>query len=229
MSNLCIIPARGGSKRIPRKNIKHFMGKPIIAYSILTAIKSGVYDTVMVSTDDEEIRNVAIKYGAEVPFLRSEENSNDTASTSAVLEEVLNYYGQGEYELATCLYPTAPFVSEEKLKRSIQMLDDGVDATFSVARFSSPIQRALQMDENGMTTMVQPEHRWTRSQDLEPIFFDAGQFYSFKVDQFMCTKDLWAKNCKGIELSELEVQDIDSLVDWKLAELKYQMLQYEER
>lgn len=228
MANICIIPARGGSKRIPRKNIKDFLGKPIIAYSIEAAIKSEVYDLIMVSTDDEEIKEVAQFYGAEVPFLRSHENSNDFATTSAVLEEVLSKY-EPKFNLATCLYPTAPFVNETKLRKSVNSLGDGVDATFSITRFSTPIQRALKMDGDAIVKMIQPEFRWSRSQDLEPFFFDAGQFYSFKIKQFMKTKDLWEKNCMGIEVSELEVQDIDSITDWKLAELKYQLLKDETR
>lgn len=227
MRRLCIIPARGGSKRIPRKNIKEFLGKPVIAYSIDAALKSKLFDEVMVSTDDVEIAEVAKKYGAKVPFMRSKENANDFASTFQVIEEVLlTYTEQGlEYIEACCLYPCAPFVSAERLIEG-QLKLKNFETVFPVVKYGFPIQRALRMNESETLEYFQPEFELSRSQDLESSFHDAGQFYWFNVESLLKSKTLISKNCGAIILSELEVQDIDNEVDWKLAELKYK-LQYE--
>ncbi|PTX19978.1 N-acylneuraminate cytidylyltransferase [Pontibacter mucosus] len=226
MKSLAIIPARGGSKRIPRKNIRPFLDKPIIAYSIEAALKSGLFAEVMVSTDDEEIARVAQEYGASVPFLRSREASDDFATTAQVLEEVLiQYKAQGKsFEVACCLYPTAPFVTAALLQESYTRLSEGdFDTVFPVLKYSYPIWRSLKV-EQGKAVMNWPEHLSSRSQDLPAAFHDAGQFYWFRVDRFLKDKRLFTGNSGVIELSELEAQDIDSETDWKLAELKYKLL-----
>lgn len=228
MANLCIIPARGGSKRIPRKNIKDFCGKPIIAYSIEAALLSQLFDVVMVSTDDEEIQEVAIQYGAEVPFLRSADNANDMATTASVLEEVLEKYKSSgkEFSHACCLYPTAPFVSAKVLQEGyIKLSTSDTDAVFPVVQFEYPVWRGLKKHANDQVEMVWKEHLNSRSQDLEPVFHDAGQWYWFQVNRFLKTKKLFTENTLGVELSPLEVQDIDNAHDWHLAELKYGYLQ----
>ncbi len=226
MKSLCIIPARGGSKRIPRKNIKPFMGKPIMAYSIEAALKSGLFDEVMVSTDDEEFADVARQYGASVPFMRSAATSNDYATTEDVLIEVLDEYKkQGkEFDNICCLYSTAPFVTAERLKEAYQkMIDENVDAVFTVVAYSYPIQRCLHIVD-GKIGMKWPEYLTARSQDLETIYHDAGQFYFGRVKQLRIEKDLWMKNTVPLILPETEVQDLDTLTDWQLAEMKYNLL-----
>lgn len=224
MSNLAIITARGGSKRIPKKNIKEFCGKPIIAYSIEAALKSDVFDEVMVSTDSEEIKAVAEKYGAKVPFMRSEATSNDFATTADVLEEVLKQYqSQGHYfDSFACIYPTAPFVTAERLAEAVQVLDDA-DAVISVVRFSFPPQRAFVVRE-GNVAFQYPEFERARSQDLEPIYHDCGQFYMCKSDMFLEKHSLILPKTKAYELPDEEVQDIDTMSDWEIAEAKYKVL-----
>ena len=226
MKTLAIITARGGSKRIPRKNIKEFNGKPIIAYSIEAALGSGVFDEVMVSTDDEEIAEISRKYGAKVPFLRSEKTSNDFATTADVMEEVINEYkNRGEdYEFTACIYPTAPFVTGEKLKNAVDILKESdSDALIPVVRFSYPPQRAMEITD-GKLVFRQPEYLSKRSQDLTPHYHDAGQFYVVRTESFLKNHAIMVGDILPLELSELEVQDIDNEVDWKLAELKYQLM-----
>ena len=228
MKSLCIIPARGGSKRIPRKNLKSFCGKPIIAYSIQTAINSGLFEEVMVSTDDFEIAEIAQTYGAKVPFFRSVNNSDDFATTSNVLEEVLyEYKKRGQYyESACCIYPTAPFITINSLNEGKRILDDeGVDSVFPVVKFDYPIWRGLKKNKTGRVEMIWDEHLDSRSQDMVEVFHDAGQWYWFDVNVFLKNKKLFTNNTKSVELSSLEVQDIDNLYDWYLAELKYAYLQ----
>ena len=224
MSNLAIITARGGSKRIPKKNIKEFCGKPIIAYSIEAALKSGAFDEVMVSTDSEEIKAVAERYGAKVPFMRSESTSNDFATTADVLEEVLKQYqSQGRYfDSFACIYPTAPFVTAERLTEAVQLLDDA-DAVISVVRFSFPPQRAFVV-RDGNVAFQYPEFERARSQDLEPIYHDCGQFYMCKSDMFLEKHSLILPKTKAYELPDEEVQDIDTMSDWEIAEAKYKVL-----
>lgn len=226
MSKLCIIPARGGSKRIPRKNIKPFMGKPIIAYSIEAALNSGVFDEVMVSTDDEEIAGVARQYEASVPFLRSADTSNDYATTVDVLLEVVKKYKeQGKnFDTICCLYSTAPFVTSDRLKEASSHISDTIDACFTIVQYSYPIQRSLRINENGCVEMKFPEHLISRTQDLEKVYHDAGQFYFVKTDALVNEKTVWCKRTAPLILSELEVQDLDTLTDWQLAEMKYQLL-----
>ncbi|MBV4226890.1 pseudaminic acid cytidylyltransferase [Parabacteroides distasonis] len=224
MKNIAIIPARGGSKRIPRKNIKPFMGKPIIAYSIEAAMQSELFDEVMVSTDDEEIAEIARKYGAKVPFMRSAETSNDYAGTADVILEVLKKYKDlgREFDTICCIYSTAPFVTSGKLMEAYSKLTDGIDFVFTCVAYSYPVQRSLHIVD-GKISMVYPEYAASRSQDLEPIYHDAGQFYVAQVESFVQERTFWGKNTVGLVLSELEVQDLDTLTDWTLAEMKYKL------
>jgi N-acylneuraminate cytidylyltransferase len=226
MKTLAMITARGGSKRIPRKNIKEFNGKPIIAYSIEAALGSGVFDEVMVSTDDEEIAEIARNYGAKVPFLRSEKTSNDYATTTDVIEEVLETYKERgeEYDIFCCIYPTAPFITSKRLKDAVEELSrSDADSLIPVVRFSYPPQRAMEVHD-GRLVFRQPENLKKRSQDLEPHFHDAGQFYVVRSESFFKNHGIMVGDILPMELSELEVQDIDNEVDWKLAELKYNLL-----
>jgi N-acylneuraminate cytidylyltransferase len=225
MGNICIIPARGGSKRIPRKNIKEFLGKPIIAYSIKTAIDSKLFDEVMVSTDDIEIVEIAKKYGAKVPFMRSAKNSDDFATTFDVIEEVINHYKDHamEFNNICCLYSCAPFVTTVTLLRAYnQLIDKKFDTVFPVVPYSSPIQRALRFNQ-GKTHMIFEDNLNVRSQDLEESFYDAGQFYWCNSNKLMLSKTLLTDNTGAIVISELVSQDIDNETDWKLAELKFEL------
>ena len=227
MSKLAIIPARGGSKRIPRKNIKYFLGKPIIAYAIENAINSQLFDEIMVSTDDEVIAEIAISYGAKVPFKRSEKNSSDSATTIDVIKEVIFSYEKlgRQFEYASCIYPCTPLLSKEKLKESFYLLkNNNLDCVFPIIKYGFPIQRAVRLNDKGLIEMFQPEHLITRSQDLEDSFHDAGQFYSFNVNNLVSKQKLLTELTGYIEVSEMEAQDIDNLVDWKLAELKYKII-----
>lgn len=224
MHNICIIPARGGSKRIPRKNVRDFLGKPIIAYSIEAALKSGLFEEVMVSTEDAEIAAIAKQYGASVPFMRSADTANDFAGTDDVVKEVLREYKkQGrEFDVVCCIYATAPFVTVENLKKAYEQIGDTFDAAFTMVRYSYPVQRALCV-RNGFTGMREPQYYDARSQDLEPVFHDAGQFYFMKVND-IDNLLFWTDHTYGLELSELMVQDLDNETDWQLAEMKYKLL-----
>ncbi|MDD3326655.1 MAG: pseudaminic acid cytidylyltransferase [Zoogloea sp.] len=221
MFNFAIIPARGGSKRIPGKNVKFFLGKPIICYSVEVAISSGLFDEVMVSTDDPEIAEVALACGAKVPFLRSPETSNDFAPLADVIDEVKEeYLGVGRsFDNICCILPTAPLITVENLRKGYELLiEKGADSVRPLVRFGYAIERALKLND-GRVEMLHPEHKYTRSQDLEPAFHDAGQFYWMKA---ACC--LRGDNRFGFEISEVEAQDIDTEIDWKMAELKYQYL-----
>lgn len=223
---LAIIPARGGSKRIPRKNIKHFCGKPIIEYSIEAAIKSGFFSDVMVSTDDEEIAKIAQQCGAKVPFMRSVNTSNDHAMLADVIEEVLlKYQNQSRFfDYFCCVLATAPFVTSGKIKAGFDLLrSTGVDSVVPVTRFSYPIQRALKI-ENEQLVMFWPENYNVRSQDLEPAYHDSGQFYWMKSQSLLEQKKLFARHTVPLVIPESEVQDIDTEEDWKTAEVKYHMM-----
>jgi pseudaminic acid cytidylyltransferase len=225
MGNICIIPARGGSKRIPRKNIKEFLGKPIIAYSIKVAIDSGLFDEVMVSTDDLEIADIAKKYGAKVPFIRSAKNSGDFATTFDVIEEVIQaykYHGK-EFENLCCFYSCAPFVTSKLLLKAYdQLVREKFDTVFPVIAYSFPIQRALRVDQ-GKVYMILEKNLNVRSQDLEESFHDAGQFYWCNSKKLLKIKKILTQNSGCVEISELEAQDIDTEIDWKLAEIKFQL------
>ena len=226
MRTLAIITARGGSKRIPRKNIKEFNGKPIMAYSIEAAAGSGVFDKVMVSTEDEEIAEIAKHYGAEVPFYRSEQTAGDFATTTDVLNEVIaEYEKRGEkFDIIACIYPTAPFITSERLRNAVEMLKNSdADSLIPVVRFSFPPQRAMEI-QDGLLVFRQPEYMNSRSQDLTPHYHDVGQFYVFRTDGFKKNQRIMAGKILPIELPETEVQDIDNPVDWQLAELKYKLV-----
>lgn len=226
MANVAIITARGGSKRIPRKNIKEFCGKPILVYSVEAAVQSRLFDEVMVSTDDDEIAEVARKYGAEVPFYRSAETSNDYATTADVLKEVLEEYQRRgrSFEWMCCIYPTAPFVTAEKLKTSFAHFQKSkADGLIPVVRFSYPPQRCFVIEE-GALAYKWPEYIRSRSQDLEPYYHDAGQYYFWNAEKFMADQ---IKKTVPYLLDESEVQDIDNVEDWKLAEIKYRLMKGE--
>ncbi|MFA6988648.1 MAG: pseudaminic acid cytidylyltransferase [Candidatus Gastranaerophilaceae bacterium] len=224
--NIAIITARGGSKRIPRKNILEFCGKPIIAYSIESAINSKIFKEVMVSTDDMEIAKIAKSFGANVPFYRSEKTSNDFATTTDVIEEVLLEYqkiGQN-FDFVCCIYPTAPFITDEKLKKSFDLIKEkNADSVIPVTKYSYPIQRALKI-ENGILEMIYPENLDKRSQDLTTAYHDVGQFYWLNVNKFLKTGEFFSKSTVPIEIPESEVQDIDNVEDWKMAEIKYKVM-----
>ncbi len=227
MAKLAIIPARGGSKRIPSKNIKDFLGKPIIAYSIQTALESDLFDEIMVSTDDDEIAKIALNFGASVPFMRSQANANDHAVLADVIEEVVAKYGQIDkaFDSVCCILPTAPFINVQIIVESYnKLLEFDFDSVFPVLEFSFPIQRALKIEQDKVA-MVWKEHLNTRSQDLEPRYHDAGQFYWLKTNRFNINKKIFSQNSGAIVISELEAQDIDTETDWKLAEIKYKLLQ----
>ncbi|HML36320.1 MAG TPA: pseudaminic acid cytidylyltransferase [Bacillota bacterium] len=224
--NVAIITARGGSKRIPGKNIKEFCGKPILQYSIQAAIDSGIFDEIMVSTDDAEIAEMTIACGAKVPFMRSSKNSDDFATTADVIGEVLAEYKKTdrEFQYACCIYPTAPFVTGKKLQDAMrELIASDADSVIPVVGFSYPPQRGFVI-ENGRLKMKWPEHLNSRSQDLETIYHDCGQFYCFKISSFQQTGKLVMDNTIPFQIPELQVQDIDTEEDWKLAELKYRML-----
>lgn len=223
---IAIITARGGSKRIPRKNIREFCGKPIIAYSIEASLSAGVFDEVMVSTDDGEIAEVAKGYGANIPFLRSVETADDHATTADVLLEVLGKYQMlgREFKYGCCIYPTAPFVTEKKLRDAMGLLEeDNAESVIPVTAFSFPPMRGLQI-EDGKARYVFPEYSEKRSQDIPVMYHDCGQFYCFKIETFLNCQKLVTDNTKAIIVPELEVQDIDNEQDWKLAEIKYQFM-----
>lgn len=221
---ICIIPARGGSKRIPKKNIKDFLGKPIIAYSIEVALKSGLFDEVMVSTDSEEIAAIAKHYGASVPFFRSASNSDDFATTMDVIQEVIQLYKERNenFDFACCMYPTAPFVKASHLQKGLELLEEADCKTvFPVVEFSYPIWRGLSVESNGQSSMIWPEHLNSRSQDLEKVYHDAGQWYWMNVNSV--GNSLFSDDSKSIILDPLLVQDIDSEADWRIAEMKYRL------
>lgn len=226
MKRLAIITARGGSKRIPRKNIKPFLGKPILAYSIEAAVASGLFDEVMVSTEDEEIAEIAKRYGAKVPFYRSEKTAGDFATTNDVLLEVIDEYEKrGQFfDVACCIYPTAPFVTAEKIKDAMGQLErSDADTLIPVVQFSYPPQRAMVI-RNGQLEFKYLEYIDSRSQDLEKEYHDVGQFYCFKVPAYKENKKLMLGSILPYVVDEMEVQDIDNESDWKIAEIKYQAM-----
>lgn len=223
--NLAIITARGGSKRIPRKNIKEFCGKPILHYSIQAALDAGIFDEVMVSTDDEEIAEIAKAAGARVPFFRSEQTANDFASTDDVIMEVLSeYQKRGEvFDAFCCIYPTAPFLNGQRLKEAMALLDTA-DSVMPIVPFSYPPQRGLIINEKGLVARQFPEYATARSQDLPKVYHDCGQFYACRTKPFLEAGTTDVENLVPLILSEMEVQDIDTLEDWEIAEIKYRRL-----
>ena len=228
MTKICIIPARGGSKRIPRKNIKLFHGKPIIAYSIETALNSKLFDSVIVSTDDNEIAEIARKYGAKVPFMRSDENSDDYSGTGDAVYEVLeNLKKNGQvYDIGCCLYPTSPLTQISKLKEALELLNQNkFNVTFSVSKFNSTIWRSYKIT-NSKAEFNWPEYEKKRSQDISDAYFDTGQFYWFypKVLKSLKNKNSFGTNKGVVIVKEQESQDIDNPIDWLLAESKYKLM-----
>ncbi len=226
---LALIPARGGSKRLPRKNIRPFHGKPILAYSIEIALAAGCFDEVIVSTDDEEIAAIARQHGATVPFLRSPAAAGDHATTVSVVEDVLAAYGRAgrQFDQVCCIYPTAVMARPEAVKQGYDLLTSNakIGCVFPVVRFGYPIQRALHLKENGLLRMAQPELGLTRTQDLEPAYHDAGQWYWAKTDRIAEGFGVASPAAAAVVISEQDAQDIDNEDDWLLAELKYQIRQ----
>ena len=226
--NVCVIPARGGSKRIPRKNIKDFNDKPIIAYSIEAALKSNCFDQVIVSTDDDEIVEVARKYGAQVPFVRPDELSNDYVGTIPVIKHAIEWMEDNEnpVENVCCLYATSPFIQSQTISKAFQQLKDlRADYCFSVTRFAFPIQRAVKIVQDNKVNMFYPEHFNIRSQDLEEAYHDAGQFYWGKAQAFKDELPIFSEVATPYILPRYLVQDIDTLEDWIRAEAMYKVLQ----
>jgi len=233
VAKVAIITARGGSKRIPKKNIKEFCGKPILSYSIAAALGSGLFDEVMVSTDSEEIAEIAETCGAAVPFRRSDAASDDYATTADVLQEVLESYAAvgRQFDVMCCIYPTAPFVTAQKLRAAYDVfVKSDAEMLEPVVAFSFPPQRSFSL-KNGLLSYNWPEHVRTRSQDLEPWYHDAGQFYFYRVAAFQQSMQMddalggYNLRCVPFVLDEMEVQDIDNPLDWLLAEAKYRLLQ----
>ena len=226
MKSVAIITARGGSKRIPHKNIKPFLGKPILEYSIEAALGADCFQEVMVSTDDEEIARIARHAGAQVPFMRSENTANDYATTADVILEVLESYERigKKFDQVCCIYPTAPFVTANALKTAMMLLEqERSDCVIPVVKFSFPPQRCVVINQ-GRLTPKWPENMKVRSQDLEPFYHDCGQFYCLDVRIFQEQKVIWMKDVVPFIQDESTVQDIDTLEDWKIAEMKYQIM-----
>lgn len=224
---VAIIPARGGSKRIPRKNIKIFHGKPMIAWSIEAALQSGCFDRVIVSTDDYEIAEVSMSFGAEVPFMRPPELSDDHTGTIPVISHAIawqNINGNPVSE-ACCIYATAPFVQSKDIRRGLSVLQStNADYAFSVTSYPFPIQRAIRITANNRVEMFQPECFETRSQDLEEGWHDAGQFYWGKAGAWLEGKPLFSKDAVPVVLPRYRVQDIDTAEDWERAELMFEVI-----
>lgn len=225
---IAVIPARGGSKRIPKKNIKLFCGKPIITYAIEAAFNSDVFDHVVVSTDDAEIAEVARKAGAEVPFVRPKELSDDHTPTVPVIGHAIDWMinNRGAVGVVCCIYSTAPFVTADDIRRAYsRLLDEHVTGyVFTATSFPFPIQRAFRIREDGHCEMFHPEHYNTRSQDLEDAYQDAGQFYWGSAESYLSNKKFFANDSKPYLIPRYRVQDIDTMQDWTRAEIMWRML-----
>ncbi len=227
MKKICIIPARGGSKRIPRKNVKLFLGKPVISYSIEAAKNSGLFDEIMVSTDDQEIADTAKQLGASVPFLRSPENSNDFATTMDVLKEVLAEYKKSgtEFTHVCCIYPVAPLIQTKHIIEGFELLiNSQCNSVIPVTTFEYPVWRSFKKSKDDVLSYQYPEHKSTRSQDLDELFHDIGQWYWSHSECINVHDSLVTENTKGLEIPMIHVQDIDNEQDWMLAEFKYRFL-----
>jgi len=225
---VAIIPARGGSKRIPRKNIREFCGKPMIAWSIEAALSSGCFDRVIVSTDDDEIAEVAKKYGAEVPFMRSPELSDDHTGTIPVIRHAVDWLNQHGVlvEYACCIYATAPFIAVEDIQRGFRLMQQqSSDYAFSVTSYAFPIQRAICITPTDRIAMFSPEHFNTRSQDLEEAWHDAGQFYWGTAEAWLQERALFSEQAIPVKLPRHRVQDIDTPEDWSRAEWMFKAMQ----
>ncbi len=232
MNTVAIIPARGGSKRIPRKNIRPFDGKPIIGYTIEAALKSRLFKRVIVSTDDEEIAEVSRSFGAETPFLRPRELADDFTNTNDVVKHCLQWLNDSQYPvgIACCIYATAPFLRIEFLQKGYDLLiSRGKSFAFSVTTFPFPIQRAIRITEQGVVEAIFPENNLVRSQDLEEAYHDAGQFYWGKTEAFQNNEVIFSPVSIPVILPRYLVQDIDTLEDWQRAELMFKVLNEESR
>lgn len=224
---LAVIPARGGSKRIPRKNIKLFGNLPIIAWSIRAALGSNLFDRVIVSTDDDEIADIAQHYDALVPFVRPDELSDDYTNTSAVISHAIKWHLSRDFNLeeVCCIYATAPFIRGEDIRLGLDVLNkSGADFAFSVTSYAFPIQRALKLNNDGRAEMVDPTQFETRSQDLQETFHDAGQFYWGKPNAWLSGKPLFGQHTAPVFIPRYRVQDIDTAEDWRRAELMFRAL-----
>ena len=224
---IAVIPARGGSKRIPRKNIKLFSGKPIIAWSIEAAIKAKIFDKIIVSTDDDEIANIAIKYGASVPFLRPEKLSDDFTGTNSVVKHAINFLNGNEKKVdyACCIYATAPFLDSSYILQGYNaIIENKIKFAFSVTTFPFPVQRAIRINDESKIEPIWPEFIQDRSQDLEEAFHDAGQFYWGTADAFLKEENMYVNNSYPIKLPRFLTQDIDTYEDWLQAELIFKAL-----
>lgn len=224
MNNLALIPARIGSQRIPKKNIKDFFGKPIIAYAIELALKSNLFDEVMVSTDSPEIESIVLKYGATVPFLRSEKNSNNFATLADVILEVIQVYKKLNITIDSicCILPTAVLISQKSLLDGYNKFkNDDLSSLIPVLRFAYPIQRALKED-SGLLSFREPEFAVTRSQDMEPYYHDSGQFYWIKANEILREKSIFTSKTGYLELAEIEAQDVDTQMDWDILRIKFE-------
>ncbi len=229
--NVAIIPARGGSKRLPGKNIKHFLGKPIIAYSIEAALSSKLFDQVLVTTDSEEIAEVARQYGATVPFMRPPELSDDLTPTAPVIEHAVRWLqDHGEDPTYACsIYATAPFIQSKYLAQGYELLKDtGCTTSYSVTSFPFPIFRASRIRKDGSLKMFWPEYELTRSQDLPEAYHDAGQFCWLNVKQFLSEKRLYTDDSRPVILPRHLVQDVDTLEDWVQAEYMFKAIRLNE-
>ena len=219
---LCIIPARGGSKRIPRKNVKDFLGKPLIAYSIEAALNSGVFERVIVSTDDAEIAGVAVKFDAQVPFMRDAALSDDYATSSDAVADAARRLGG--YAHVCCLYATAPLITGEILREAYGKFEEaGCEFLFSAAEFSFPIQRAIRLEQNGAVNMFYPQFALTRSQDLERAYHDAGAFYFGRCEAWLEKKPIFAPHSRAFLLPRNLVCDIDTPEDFEFAQKLYRI------
>lgn len=221
MKRVAVIPARGGSKRIERKNIKLFNGKPIIKWAIEAAQQSGCFDSVIVSTDDDEIADISVKSGAEIPFTRPAELANDYAGIVPVVAHATQWLSdnRSKPDSVCCIFATAPFLEPDDLANGLQMLmESDVDYVFSATEFPFPIQRAISVDEDMSVKMFMPEHAKTRSQDLTPAYHDAGQFYWGKSDAWLSDKPIFSETSKALIIPRIRAQDIDTPEDWDIAE-----------
>lgn len=224
---LAIIPARGGSKRIPRKNIKLFQGKPAIFYAIDTAKKSKLFDEIMVSTDDDEIAKISASFGAKVPFVRSKKNSDDDAILSDVISEVLLEYAKigKTFDYFCCIYPVTPLLNPKFLSKAFKILiKGGFDTVMPIVSFGHPIQRALRFNSNNKLEMIDKNYLNTKTQDLQTTYFDPGQFFFMNTKSFLIKKKIFTDNSQGIVIPALNAQDIDNEEDWRMAEVKYRIL-----
>lgn len=225
---LAVIPARGGSKRIPHKNIKDFCGQPMIAWSIQAAIESQCFDRIIVSTDDKKIASVAQQYGAEAPFTRPAELSDDYTGTIPVIAHATEWqvqHGEAPIEVC-CIYATAPFIEAKDLQRGLHTIQDsGSDYAFSVTTYPYPIQRAIRITQESRIEMLNPEHFNTRSQDLEETWHDAGQFYWGKTEAWLTGKPIFSQGASPVILPRHRVQDIDTTEDWERAEWLFKAMQ----